>query len=73
VLKKKFVEKFMSFEKQQELCLKLLYQNSFYMLIKMLDEFLKKIAPKIMSNVFLKGTFSCSKWPFVVCFCPQHF
>jgi len=32
----------MLFERQQELCWKLLYQNSFYMLIKMIDENLKK-------------------------------
>ncbi len=46
VLKKKIVEKLMSFERQQELCWKLLYQNSFYMFIKMLDEFKKKLSPK---------------------------
>jgi hypothetical protein len=36
----------MSFERQQELYWKLLYQNSFYMFIKMLDENLKKLPPK---------------------------
>jgi hypothetical protein len=44
--KHEFVEKLMSFERQQELCWKLLYQNLFYMFIKILDENFKKLPPK---------------------------
>ncbi len=49
VLKKKkhFVEKLLSFEKWQESCKRFLYQNPFYMFIKMLDEIKEKLTPKI--------------------------
>jgi hypothetical protein len=60
VLKKKFVEKLMSFERQQELCWKLLYQNSFYMFIKTLDE-LKKICPQSNVKCIFKNTLFYSK------------
>jgi hypothetical protein len=42
----------MSFERQQELCWKLLYQNSFYMFIKILDENLKNCSQNNFKGIF---------------------
>ncbi len=46
VEKKHFIGKLPSFERWQELCWRLLYQNPFYMFIKMLDEIKEKLPPK---------------------------
>jgi hypothetical protein len=61
VEKKHFIEKLFSFERWKELCWGPLYQNSFYMFIKMLDEIKGKLPeniPKItpQKNIFLPKT-----------------
>jgi len=44
--KKHFVEKLLSFERQQELCQRPLHQTPFYMFIEMLNEIKEKLPPK---------------------------
>ncbi len=45
VEKNHFVENLFSFERQQELCQRLLYQTPFYMFIEMLNEIKEKLPP----------------------------
>jgi hypothetical protein len=59
VEKKHFVKKLLSFERWQELCWRLLYQNPFYMFLKMLNEIKEKM-PKLYPP---KSTFYCLKRP----------
>ncbi len=59
VSQKKIVKKLLSFERWKELCWKPLYQNSFYMFIKMLDEIKEKLPPKYTQkkkDIFLPKT-----------------
>ncbi len=63
VRKNHFVEKLLSFERWQELCCRLLYQNSFCMFIKMLDEIKEKLLPKYTKIYQKTSTFSCLKQP----------
>jgi hypothetical protein len=59
-VEKKIVENLLSFERWQELFWSPLYQNPFYMFIKILDEIQKKKSP----NIYQKpNTFSCLKQP----------
>ncbi len=51
VWKKHYVEKLLSFERLQELCWRILYQNSFYMFIKMLDDIKEKLPPKYNQKI----------------------
>jgi len=52
--KKHFVEKLLPFERWQKLFWRFLYQNPFYMFIKMLNEIKEKNFPKIYQNITLK-------------------
>jgi hypothetical protein len=53
VEKKHFVEKLLSFEIMTRIMLEPLYQNPFYMFIKMLDEFLKNCPQNISKKEYI--------------------
>ncbi len=61
--KKTYCWKIIFIWRWQELCYKLLYQKSFYMFIKMLDEFKEKLPLKYTKIYPEKNIFSCLKWP----------
>jgi hypothetical protein len=62
VLKKKFVENLISFERRLELCWRPLYQNPFYMFQNVRCK-KRKIALKIYQNIPQNKRFSCLKQP----------